>query len=129
MISVAYAQDAATAATAGGLPAIISSALPFILVFAVFYFVLLRPQMQTAKKHAAMVAALKKGDVIVTDGGLIGEIHAIKDAMVLMRVAEGVVLTVAREAIRSTLSGEALKTWEEASKSANTASQPTGKKR
>ncbi len=126
MISVAYAQEAATA-TAGGLPAILSSALPFILVFAVFYFVLLRPQMQTAKKHAEMIAALKKGDVIVTDGGLIGEIQNIKDAMVQMRVAEGVVLTVAREAIRTTLTGDAAKAWEGASKA--TKSEPASKKR
>lgn len=119
MISVAYAQNAA-AATAGGLPAILSSALPFILVFAVFYFVLLRPQMQNAKKHAEMVAGLKKGDVIVTDGGLIGEIHGIKDALVQMRVADGVVLTIAREAIRSTLSGEAAKAWEGAAKASKT---------
>ena len=126
MISVAYAQDAAAAFTAGGLPAILSSALPFILVFAVFYFVLLRPQMQTAKKHAEMVAGLKKGDVIVTDGGLIGEIQSIKDALVQMRVAEGVVLTVAREAVRSTLAGEAAKAWEAAAKAK---AEPVTKKR
>lgn len=126
MISVAYAQDA-VAATAGGLPAILSSALPFILVFAVFYFVLLRPQMQSAKKHAQMVAGLKKGDVIVTDGGLVGEIHAIKDALVQMLVADGVVLTVAREAIRSTLSGDAAKAWEGVSKASK--AEPAPKKR
>lgn len=126
MISVAYAQDAAVAA--GGLPAILSSALPFILVFAVFYFVLLRPQMQNAKKHAAMVAGLKKGDVIVTDGGLIGEIHGLKDALVHIRVSEGVVLTVAREAVRSTLSGDAAKAWESAAKATKSA-EPTTKKR
>lgn len=127
MISVAYAQDAAAAVTSGGLPAILSSALPFILVFAVFYFVLLRPQMQNAKKHAEMVAGLKKGDIIVTDGGLIGEVQGIKDALVHMRVAEGVVLTVAREAIRSTLSGDAAKAWEEAAKAAK--AEPVTKKR
>ena len=110
MISVAYAQDAAAAA--GGLPAILTSALPFLLVFAVFYFVLLRPQMQNAKKHAQLVAGLKKGDVVVTDGGLIGEVQSLKDAMVLVRVAEGVSVTVAREAVRATLSGEAAKGWE-----------------
>ncbi len=117
MLTLAHAQDAATAAT-GGLPAIIGSALPFILVFAVFYFLLLRPQMQTAKKHAAMISALKKGDVVVTDGGLIGEIAALKDAVVHVRAAEGVVLAVAREAVRNVLTGDAAKGWEAAAKPA-----------
>ena len=111
MISIAHAQEAATAAT-GNLPAIIGSALPFILVFAVFYFLLLRPQMQTAKKHAEMIAGLKKGDVVVTDGGLIGEITAQKDAIVHIRAAEGVVLAVAKEAVRNVLTGDAARGWD-----------------
>ncbi|PZP39155.1 MAG: preprotein translocase subunit YajC [Pseudomonas fluorescens] len=110
MISVAYAQDAA--ATAGGLPAIVMSALPFLLVFAVFYFVLLRPQITAAKKHAALLAALKKGDVVLTDGGLIGEVSSLKDAFAHVRLADGVTVTVAREAVRSILEGDAAKGWE-----------------
>ncbi len=112
MISVVWAQDAVNAAPANDFGAIVMSAFPFILVFAVFYFVLLRPQMQAAKKHAALIEGLKKGDVVVTDGGLIGEIQALKEAVVHIRVAEGTVVSIAREAVRTTLTGDVAKGWE-----------------
>lgn len=110
MISTAWAQDAI--AQSNGAASAIMSAVPFILVFAVFYFFVMRPQMQAAKKHADLVSALKKGDVVVTDGGLIGEVAALKDAFVHVKLGEGMVVTVAREAVRSTLSAEAAKGWE-----------------
>lgn len=113
MISVASAQDAVTAAVPGGdLNAMLMSALPFVLVFLVFYLVLVRPQMQAAKKHASLVSDLKKGDVVVIDGGLIGEIQSVAGSFVYLRIAEAVVVSVAREAVRTTLSGDAAKDWE-----------------
>lgn len=122
MISAVWAQETAAAvAPANDFGAIIMSAFPFILVFAVFYFVLLRPQMQASKKHAALLAELKKGDVVVTDGGLIGEISALKESLVHLRLADGVVVTVAREAVRTTLTGDVAKGWE--AKSSDTGSK------
>jgi preprotein translocase subunit YajC len=110
MISLAWAQDAAgAAAPANDMGALLMSALPFILVFAVFYFVLLRPQMQQGKAHAALLKDLKKGDVVVTDGGMTGEVSAIKDAFVQVKVGPGTVVTLAKEAVKSVLSGEVAK--------------------
>lgn len=113
MISTVWAQDGAAAlAPAGDINSMLMSALPFVLVFAIFYFVMIRPQMQATKKHAALLTELKKGDVVVTDGGLIGEVSSVLATMVHVRVADGMVLTVAKEAVRNVLQGDAAKGWE-----------------
>ncbi len=67
LISSAYAQDAAQP---GGL----GSFIPLIIIFAVFYFLLIRPQMKRAKEHRNLVANLGKGDEVTTNGGLLGKI-------------------------------------------------------
>lgn len=121
MISTAWAQTAA--APAGDMSSVLMSALPFLLVFGVFYFFVMRPQMTAAKKHADLVGGLKKGDVVLTDGGLVGEIVTVKDNLAHVRVTEGVVMTIAKEAVRATLVGDAAKGWE--AKGA----ESTGKKR
>ncbi|MDX1556142.1 MAG: preprotein translocase subunit YajC, partial [Xanthomonadales bacterium] len=68
LIASAYAQDAAP--QGGGL----MSFLPLIIIFVIFYFLLIRPQMKRAKEHRALVAGLAKGDEVVTNGGLLGKI-------------------------------------------------------
>lgn len=70
----AYAQ-AAGAAPMGGLAGFI----PIILIFAIMYFLMIRPQQKKMKEHAAMVAALRRGDQVVTQGGLIGKVTKVKD--------------------------------------------------
>jgi preprotein translocase subunit YajC len=110
MISTAWAQGTVAAGT--DINSAIMGAVPFILVFAIFYFFVMRPQMTAAKKHSALVAGLKKGDVVVTDGGLIGEISSIKENLVHVRLGGDTVVTFAREAVRTTLVGEAAKGWE-----------------
>jgi preprotein translocase subunit YajC len=70
LISSAHAQAAAPAAA----PNPLMSFLPLIILFAVFYFLLIRPQMKRAKEQRAMIAALAKGDEVVTNGGLSGRI-------------------------------------------------------
>ena len=74
-VTPAYAQ----AAGAGGLGAL-SSFLPLILIFAIMYFLLIRPQQKKVKEHQGMVAALRRGDQVVTQGGLIGKVTKVKDA-------------------------------------------------
>lgn len=111
MISTAWAQGAAVA-PAGDMNSVLMSALPFLLVFGVFYFFVMRPQMTAAKKHSDLVSGLKKGDVVLTDGGLVGEIVTVKENLAHVRVAEGVVMTIAKEAVRNTLVGDAAKGWE-----------------
>ena len=53
--------------------------MPLVLIFFVFYFLIIRPQQNKVKEHAAMVAAVKKGDEVVTQGGLIGKVSKVSD--------------------------------------------------
>jgi preprotein translocase subunit YajC len=82
-ISNAYAQTA----TAGGLDSIIGL-LPIILMFVILYFLMIRPQMKRQKEHRALVEALSKGDEIVTSGGIVGKVTAVKDQYVSIEVSE-----------------------------------------
>lgn len=74
--------------------------LPLILIFAVFYFLVIRPQSRKAKDHQAMLAALKKGDEVVTTGGIVGRISGIKDDEITLQVQEGVRLRVLRSHVQ-----------------------------
>ena len=88
-ISPAYAQ-AAGSADGGFL-----SFLPLILILVVFYFLLIRPQQKRAKEHAAMVAAVRRGDNVVTAGGLKGKVVKVESGdEVVVEIAEGVRVNV-----------------------------------
>ena len=79
--------------------------IPLILIFAIMYFLLIRPQQKKAKEHAAMVAALRRGDQVVTQGGLIGKVVKVKDDNeVEVELAEGVKVRVVQSTIASVLS-------------------------
>ena len=96
LISAAYAQAAAPAASAsGGL----MSMLPLLLMFVVLYFVMIRPQMKRQKEVKAMLEALTKGDEVVTQGGVIGKISKLGDTYAHIEVANGVELQIQRVAI------------------------------
>lgn len=75
--------------------------IPLILIFAIMYFLLIRPQQQKLKKHQEMVAALRRGDQVVTQGGLIGKVTRVKDGEneAEVEVAEGVKLRVVQSTI------------------------------
>jgi preprotein translocase subunit YajC len=74
--------------------------IPLILIFAIMYFLLIRPQQKKLKQHQSMVAALRRGDQVVTAGGLIGKVSKIKDdAEVEVELAEGVKVRVVRSTI------------------------------
>ncbi len=74
--------------------------LPLILIFAIMYFLLIRPQQKKVKEHQSMVAALRRGDEVVTAGGLIGKVTKIKDDHELeLEVATGVKVRVIRATI------------------------------
>lgn len=95
----ATAADASTSAMAGG--DIISLVIPMVLMFAVFYFLLIRPQRKKDKKVKDMLSALKVGDRISTIGGIFGTITAIKDETIELTVGkDNVKLVMARWAIR-----------------------------
>ncbi|MBL9036338.1 MAG: preprotein translocase subunit YajC [Rhodospirillaceae bacterium] len=95
-ISEAWAQAAGGAA--GGTDMLVSLA-PMVLIFIVFWFLLIRPQQKKAKEHRAMVAALKRGDRIVTNGGIFGQVSHVADDHLMVEIAEGVKIKIARDAV------------------------------
>ena len=85
LISNAYAQTAGASGAAGGL----MSFLPIILMFVVLYFLMIRPQMKRQKEQQAMIAALAKGDEVITAGGILGKVSKVTEAYVTVEVADG----------------------------------------
>ncbi len=89
--------------------------VPLIAIFAIFYFLVLRPQSRKAKEHQKMLSELKKGDDVATQGGIIGRITGIKDNEVTLQVQEGVRVRFLRSAVTGVYSPEAPKTEAKAS--------------
>ena len=78
----------------------LSSLIPLVLLFGIFYFLIIRPQQQRMKAHQAMVAGVKRGDTVVTAGGLIGKVSKVKDdGEVMVEIADNVQVRV----LKSTL--------------------------
>lgn len=94
----ALAQAPGDSAGGGGIGTI-GAVLPFVLIFVLFYFLLLRPQQQRQKNQKQMLAALKKGDHVVTTGGMIGTIVALTKDVATLQVAEKVRIKVLRDSI------------------------------
>ena len=82
MISPAFAQAAGAAGTQEAL----TQFLPLIAMFAILYFLMIRPQMKKAKEHKALIAGLQKGDEVVTQGGLTGKVTALGDNYVKIEI-------------------------------------------
>jgi preprotein translocase subunit YajC len=99
LISPAFAQ-AAGGSSQGDL---LTTMLPMIAIFVVFYFLLIRPQQKKAKEQRSMLSALEKGNEIVTAGGIVGRITRISDQYVTVEVAPGTELTVQRQAVSQLL--------------------------
>ena len=78
--------------------------IPLILIFVIFYFFLIRPQQKKVKEHKLMVAALKRGDEVVTSGGIIGRVERILgDDKVDLSISENVTIQVVQSTIQSLL--------------------------
>ena len=83
----------------------ITQFIPLILIFVIMYFLMIRPQQQKMKQHKAMVEALRKGDQVITQGGLIGKVSRVKDdGEVEVELAEGVKVRVVRSTIAQVVS-------------------------
>ncbi|ODU20538.1 MAG: preprotein translocase subunit YajC [Sphingomonas sp. SCN 67-18] len=93
----AYAQ-AAGGAPAGGA-AFFVQMIPLLLIFVIFYFLMIRPQQRRLKQHRALIDAVKKGDQVVTGGGLIGKVTRVDDQQVEIEIATGVKV----KAVKATL--------------------------
>lgn len=91
-----FASPAWAAAPAGGMGPIVGQLLFFVPLILIFYFLLIRPQQQQRKRHQEMIAAIKRGDMVVTSGGLIGKVTKAADDELTVELAEGVRVRVRR---------------------------------
>jgi preprotein translocase subunit YajC len=100
LVSPAFAQ---AAGGAGANP--IMQFVPLIAIFAIMYFLMIRPQQKKAKEHAAMISATRRGDQVVTAGGLIGKVTKVKeDGELEVELAEGVKVRVLKGTLANVLS-------------------------
>ncbi len=100
LIDPAFAQDVGGAAA----PSLFVQLVPFILIFVIFYFLLIRPQQKKMKEHQNMLAAIRRGDQVVTGGGLIGTVKKlIGDEDLQIEIAEGVQVRAKRGTIAQVL--------------------------
>lgn len=91
MIGLAFAMGTPPGgAAAGGAQSALTSMIPLIIMFAIFYFLLIRPQQKKAKEHKALLESLKKGDLVVTAGGMHGKISAVEESVVTIEIANNV---------------------------------------
>ena len=103
LISAAYAQGTGISGIFDNQSALIQF-LPLVLIFVVFYFLLIRPQQRKAKDHKAMLDALRRGDRVVTGGGIIGTVARVENPEeVTVDIADGVRVRVLRSTISSVL--------------------------
>jgi preprotein translocase subunit YajC len=104
LISPAYAQ------AAGAQPSPYSPLIMLAVFFAVFFFFVIRPQMKRAKDHRNMIAAMGKGDEVVTSGGILGRVEDIGDAFITVEISDGVRIKLQKHAITAVLPKGTLKT-------------------
>lgn len=98
MIDVAYAM-AGPGGQGGSDMSTLMGFLPMVLIFGVFYFLLIRPQQKKAKEHRTLLENLKKGDAVITQGGLFGKITALSDQVITLEIADKVRVRVSRGSI------------------------------
>ncbi len=106
MISLAHAQTAAASADPTGS---LMQLLPMILMFVVLWFLMIRPQMKKAKEHKSLIAALSKGDEVVTQGGILGRIVKVDENYVTVEIAAGTEVIVQKPSIGLVLPKGSLK--------------------
>ncbi len=98
LISLAHAAEGAPAAGPD-----LMGFLPLIVIFVLFYFMLIRPQMKRAKDQKTMIEALQKGDEVVTAGGVVGKVAKVGENYISLEVAENTVINVQKQAVQMVL--------------------------
>lgn len=99
-----FATPAFAQAAGGGAGGAFASFVPLILIFAIMYFLLIRPQQKRAKDHKVMVEALRRGDTVLTQGGIIGKVVKVKeDGEIEVEIAEGVKVRVVKGTVSQVL--------------------------
>ena len=104
MNSIAYAMGQAPAGQQSG--SALAGFLPIIIILLVFYFILIRPQKKQMQQHQQMLNALKKGDMIITSGGIHGKITALKGKQVEVEVAPGTRILINKQAVSKVMGQE-----------------------
>ena len=90
-------------AASGAIGADLMSFLPLVVIFVLFFFMIIRPQMKQAKEQKNMIAALQKGDEVVTSGGIVGKVAKVTDAFVTVEIATNTEIIVQKQAIQTAL--------------------------
>jgi preprotein translocase subunit YajC len=101
MFGLAFAMSGppgGAAGPAGGM-AVFQQAIPLVLMFGIFYFLLIRPQQKKAKEHKALLEGIKKGDLVITAGGVHGKVASIENDIVGMEIATGVIIKITKSYI------------------------------
>jgi preprotein translocase subunit YajC len=99
VINPAFAQGSGAPAAGGGFESLIL----ILLMFAVLYFLMIRPQMKRAKEHKSLIEGLQKGDEVITSGGMLGRISKVSDNYVTLQVADNVEVQVQRPSVQLVL--------------------------
>jgi preprotein translocase subunit YajC len=97
--------QAAPAGQSSGAAGLLVGILPWLLIFAIFYILMIRPQQRRAKEHQASIAAVKKGDEVITGGGIRGRVTKISDDEAEVEIAQGVKVRVVKSTITHVLTG------------------------
>ena len=95
LVSTAHAQTA----TGGGQPSALEMFVPFIFIFVIFYFLIIRPQAKRQKDHQKFLTEVKRGDDVVTSSGILGRVEGITDQFVTLEIADGVRVKMLRNQI------------------------------
>lgn len=109
LVETAHAMGAPAQQAGAEAPNPILQFVPLILIFVIFYFLLIRPQQKRVKEHKAMLDAIKRGDEVVTNGGLIGRVSSVSDDELSVEIAKDVKIRVRRDAVASINTGSASK--------------------
>jgi preprotein translocase subunit YajC len=102
MIDIAYAQSA----PGGTGPGPLMTLIPFVLIFIIMYFMVIRPQQKKSKEHQELLSKLKKNDEVMTSGGIYGKVIDLKETVVTLEVAPNVRIRVHRPQISAVVTGE-----------------------
>jgi preprotein translocase subunit YajC len=95
--------QAAPAGQSGGVAGILFGIIPWLGIFAIFYLLMIRPQQQRVKQHQAAINAVKKGDEVVTGGGIRGRVTKVSDDEAEVEIAQGVKIRVIKSTISQVL--------------------------
>lgn len=83
----------------GGMMAMVAQIAPFILIFVLFYFLMIRPQQRRMKEHQTMIGNLKRGDMVVLSNGMVGKVTRVEDSEAMVEISQGVAVPVVKAMI------------------------------